>query len=367
MKKRNTVFLAFLLLFFTGCGGGGGGSSTVITQRDVSPYNENTLFYQQWYFAKDNAFYADNIIDDNANIHPWPTTQFAGRGVKVAIIDDALDTNHEDIKDGIVATFDVESRTSNVYPRSVDENHGTEVTGVALAGSNGLGISGIAPAAQIYFIRMPFNVNLTESMIIEAFAKAKEWGVDVVNCSWGSGNVSDAVRAAIVDLARNGRGGKGTVIVFAAGNGGDDGIGDPIGNDESSIPEVIAVGATNKFNQRTEYSNYGSELDVMAPGGEYIGITTTDRTGVDGNDPGNYVEYNSRSAFGGTSAAAPIITGVSALLLEADYNLTRIDVMRILEDNADKIDTSFCNYDTNGHSDYCGYGKVNVTRAIKGI
>ncbi|BBG66551.1 calcium-dependent protease precursor [Hydrogenimonas sp.] len=342
-------------------------SSQSVTQRSVAPYGSNPLYYQQWYFHKDDNFYAAYSIDPDANIHPWPTTEYAGRGVKIAIIDDALDIYHEDIKDGVIATYDAESGTSNVLPRNGEENHGTEVTGVAAATSNSLGISGIAPGAQIYFIRIPFNSSLTESMIIDAFQKAKDWGADVINCSWGSGDVSAPVAAAIRDVAINGRGGKGTIVVFAAGNGGDDGVGDPIGNDESGIEEVIAVGATNIFNERTRYSNYGPELDIMAPGGEYMGIATLDRTGSAGDDPGNYLTYNANNAFGGTSASAPIVTGVSALLLEADSNLTREQLVNLLESYADKIDFAQCSYDVNGHSDYCGYGKVNVLRVIQAL
>ncbi len=360
-----TLFIAAAILL-QGCGGGDGGS-VITRQRGVSAYTDNPLYYQQWYFGKNDTFYTDNGIDPDANIHPWPNIQYAGRGVKVAIIDDALDVYHEDLSGGIVATYDVQSGTTLVTPRSNTENHGTHVTGIAVASSNTLGISGIAPAAQIYFIRIPFTADLTESMVIDAFQKAKEWGVDVINCSWGSGDVSAPIEAAIRDVAINGRGGKGTVVVFAAGNGGDDEIGDLIGNDESGIDEVVAVGATNIYNQRTQYSNYGPQLDIMAPGGEYIGLTTLDRTGTAGDDQGNYLLYDSQEAFGGTSAAAPIVSGVAALLLEADSNLTRVDVINLLEKYADKIDTADCSYDINGHSDYCGYGKVNVLRTIQGM
>ncbi|WP_456403883.1 S8 family serine peptidase [Hydrogenimonas sp.] len=364
MRRMKHLLTAALLPFLFGCGGGG---DVAAVQRSVAPYSDNPLYYQQWYFAKNDTFYAGYGIDPDAHIHPWPSTEFAGRGVKVVIIDDALDIWHEDLQGAIVQTYDEASGTSDVTPRSAVENHGTEVTGIAAAGSNTLGISGIAPGAQIYFIRLPFDTAISDSMIVDAFERAKAWGADVINCSWGSGDVSDAVRAAIEDVAINGRGGKGTVVVFAAGNGGNDAIGDPIGNDESGIPEVIAVGATNIYNERTAYSNYGPELDLMAPGGEYLGLTTLDRMGSAGDDPGNYLPYNSQYAFGGTSAAAPIVTGVAALLLEADANLTRVEVMQTLQASADKIDSAQCSYDATGHSDYCGYGKVNVTRAILGL
>ena len=141
-----------------------------------------------------------------------------------------------------------------------------------------------------------------------------------------------------------------------------------MGNDESAIPEVLGIGATNKRNQRSKYSNYGPELDLMAPGGEYIGLTTLDPMGIMGDTDGNYIHYNNYYSFKGTSASAPVITGVVAQLLQADANLTREQVFDLLEKNADKIvnaDGNPCNYDTStGHSDHCGYGKVNVTNTI---
>jgi len=365
-------FLAIQLLL-QGCGSGGGDSTTSnssvtesnVLTRAVAPYTDNPLFGDQWYFYKNDEFYSYYGIDPDAHIHSLPTQTYTGRGVKVVVIDDALDITHEDLQGAVVYTYDAETKTTNVMPRSDDENHGTEVTGLIGANSNTIGISGIAPGAELYFIRLPFNQNISESMIIDAFYKAKEWGADVINCSWGSGDVSDPVKAVIEDVAKTGRNGKGTIIVFASGNGGFDEIGDPIGNDESGIAEVLAVSSTNIYNERTSYSNYGPELDLLAPGGEYLGLVTLDQMGVNGLVNGNYVPYYSYYTFAGTSASAPVVTGVVALLLEANRNLTREDVMKILEANADKVDTAQCNYDPiTGHSIYCGYGKVNVERSI---
>lgn len=373
-----TIFLA--LFIFQGCEGESLVSSIASTEpttstdssvettgRSVAPYSDNPLLPQQWYFIKDDTFYHTYNINADAHIHPWSTQAYTGRGVKVVVIDDALDTDHEDLQGAVVKTYDLETKTADVHPRNNSETHGTAVTGLIGASSNSVGISGIAPGAELYFIRLPFNSTISDSVIVEAFQKAKEWGADVVNCSWGTGNVSDAVKSAIIDLAQNGRNGKGTIIVFASGNGGIDEIGDPIGNDESGIDEVLAVSATNIYNQRTAYSNYGPQLDLVAPGGEYMGLATLDVMGYAGADMGNYIEYDSSEGFVGTSAAAPVVTAVIAMLLEANSDLTREEVIRILESNADKIDPAQCTYDFNGHSDYCGYGKVNIKRAITAV
>ncbi len=377
IRLKIIISLMLAALFNIGCGSGGSVDSvvTVCTQQsydkanlppkpDATSFNTNPLYSQQWAVHYDYTFYRNNGIDSEASVHMDGDHNFLGRSVKVVIIDDALDVAHEDIAGSVAGTYNVRTNTSDVLPDSPELNHGTEVTGIIAALNNNIGLVGVAPGAEIYFVRLPFGNNISISEIVEAFEKAKEWGADVINCSWGSGNVDDAVRAAIVDLATNGRGGKGAVVVFAAGNGGDDAIGDPIGNDESGIPEVLAVGATNIYNERTAYSNYGPQLDLMAPGGEYYGITTTDRSGQDGDSSGDYLEYNSQLAFGGTSAAAPIVSGIAALLLEANPSLTREDVFDAMMCNADKIGPYA--YE-NGRNDYYGYGKVNTNNSLNAV
>jgi subtilisin family serine protease len=160
-------------------------------------------------------------------------------------------------------------------------------------------------------------------------------------------------------LANNGRDGKGTIIVFAVGNDDID-----MGNDESAIPEVISAGATDKNNLRVAYSNHGQYLDLMAPGGNNIGITTLDAMGDRGKSSvtENYLLYNDSNMFFGTSASAPIVTGVTALILEKNPNLTRVEVENILKNSSDKIGSIVY---TNGRNDYYGYGKINLNKAME--
>ena len=371
-----SAFASMLIavLFLPGCGGGGSGSSFSDKACTLQEYNttalpplpgitvvaDNPLYYQQWAIHRDTFFYYANDIDDEASIHMSEEHRFLGRGVKIAVIDDGLDVDHEDLVGAVVATYDVETGETDVRPTRDTQNHGTEVTGLIAARNNDVGLLGVAPEAEIYFIRLPFNRSISTFEIVEAFEKAKEWGVDVINCSWGSGDVDPAVRDIIADLATHGRDGKGTVIVFAAGNEDE-----PIGRDEASLDEVIAVGATNRKNVRSSYSNYGESLDIMAPGGEHIGLTTLDqmgRAGMSSLDP-DYLEFDDpENAFGGTSASAPIVTGVVALLLEANPNLTRENVQNALACSADKI--GGIPYGEDGFNEYYGYGKVNVKRAI---
>lgn len=128
-------------------------------------------------------------------------------------------------------------------------------------------------------------------------------------------------------------------------------------------PDVIAVGASAEFDYRSDFSQFGSDLDVVAPGsGGLLGITTTDRTGVNGYDPSDYT-----SDFGGTSAATPITAGTVALLLSRHPDLTSAQARTLLRMTADKVGRVV--YDggqagCGGVNDYYGYGRINAGRLL---
>ncbi len=311
--------------------------------------------YQQWYIEHNTTFYNQNGIDSDAGIHADNFLGlYTGNGVKIAVIDDGLDIYHEDLSGAIIDTYDSATGGKDVSQNTQYDSHGTEVTGIVGSRVNLKGIHGIASKSQIIFIK--YQSRMTDSEIIDLFDKADKFGADIISCSWGTGDVSDAVKSKIVDLANNGRGGKGTVIVFASGNKNKD-----MENDESAIPEVISVGSTDKYNERASYSNYGVNLDVMAPGGEYTGITTLDVSGADGINGSGYVLYDDPEYFIGTSASTPIVSGVVALMLEKNPNLTRVEVENILKNSSDKIGN--ISY-VDGRNDYYGYGKINLTNIM---
>jgi subtilisin family serine protease len=153
---------------------------------------------------------------------------------------------------------------------------------------------------------------------IEILNKANSFNPDIVNCSWGTYNVSQSVKEKIQDMATKGRGGKGIIFIWAVGNNQKN-----IQGDESAINEVIAVGSTNKNNERAYYSNYGNELDILAPGGDYdLGITTLDDMGNSGIGviENNYILPTNSNTFDGTSASAPIVSAIVAILLKLFVN-----------------------------------------------
>ena len=356
MNHFKILTLVLLMVLISACGGGG--SSETKEKPSLSKNINEPYFYQQWYLEKNETFYKENRIDSEASIHFGNTYHYTGKGVKVAVIDDGLDITHPELNGSIIATYDVTTKTANVAHFSMREHHGTSTTGIITANDNGIGIKGVASESQIIFLK--HREGMSDSETIELFLKAKEFGADIINCSWGTYDVSESVKEVIQDLATNGREGKGIIIIFATGNDGQD-----MGNDESAIPEVIAVGSSDKENLRAWYSNYGEYIDVLAPGGNLdLGITTLDDMGENGiaTLDDDYLLANDENSFVGTSASAPIVSGVIALMLEKNPNMTRDEVAKALHDKSDKIGT--LDY-VDGFNEYYGYGKINVGRLLE--
>lgn len=336
----------------------GGKAEQVVTVKvlDIKEYEvqDEPYIAQQWHIFKDKVFYTNKNINEYAHINAGDVLErYTGKGIKIAVIDDGLDITHEDLKGAVVDTFDINTATANVAHANHTDYHGTAVTGIVAARLNGVGVKGIASNAEIIFLK--YKEGMSDSETIELFLKAEQLGAQVINCSWGTYDVSQAVKETIQYLAINGRQGKGIPIVFASGNNDLD-----MRNDESAIPEVISVGATDKNNLRASYSNYGEYLDVMAPGGgNVLGITTLDNMNENGvaTIDENYILPSDIKPFIGTSAAAPIVTGVIALMLEENPDLTRAEIETLLKNTSDKI--GYYNY-VDGRNDYYGAGKVNL-------
>jgi subtilisin family serine protease len=126
----------------------------------------------------------------------------------------------------------------------------------------------------------------------------------------------------------------------------------------ASHPDTIAVGASTEYDYRSDYSCYGPGLDFVAPStGGLKYIATTDRTGMDGFDPGNYTDF-----FGGTSASAPISAGVAALMLSKNTNLTADRIRSIMQRSCTKIGP--VQYNGIGWNQYYGYGLINAQYAV---
>jgi len=304
-------------------------------------------------------------------------------GVIIAVIDDGVEFSHEDLQgDKFVPGYDFYDNDSD--PSAVPSNedfHGTAVIGVAAAnGNNGTGITGIAPGCRVMPIRL-IGGETSDEQDSKAIHWAAENGAWIISNSWGppDGNpfipgdevvypLPDIVRAAIDYAADEGRGGKGCVIFWAAGNGNE-----PVGYDGyASYEKVIAVGACDARGIRSYYSDYGPELDICAPsdGGTSPWIWTLDLMGSNGYNSGSSfygdASGNYTNNFGGTSSAAPLAAGVGALLLSCEPYLTREEIQERLQRTADRVDLAHANYDLSGRSVFYGYGRVNAFSALTG-
>ncbi len=260
-----------------------------------------------------------------------------GAGIRIGIVDDGLQTAHPDLVANVDTTNDKDwnGGDSDPNPGSRD-NHGTSCAGnVAAKGNNSLGVSGTAPDATLVGMRL-ISAATTDAQEAEAMAYLPNL-IQILSNSWGPDDTGDIVEgpqpltlAALETAATSGRGGKGTIILWAGGNGGDVGDNSNYDGYANSI-YTIAIGALDSSGSRSYYSEPGSNVVVCAPSDGVLGITTVDRTGTSGyNTASSASGGDYANDFGGTSSATPTAAGVVALLLEKNPNLGWRDVQEIL-------------------------------------
>jgi subtilisin family serine protease len=339
------------------------------------------VFAQQWHLGERTI--DGQVINAHANVQSaWELSQ--GENITIAVIDDGIDIEHEEFKSPgkIVSPRDATRGTNNPRPGKRGD-HGTACAGVACADGNH-GAAGVAPRARLMPIRLASA--LGSQAEANAFVWAASHGADIISCSWGPTDgewwvpddplhrrkvpLPDSTRLAIDWVVANGRGGKGCVVIFAAGNGNE-----PVDNDGyASYPKVIAVAACNDQGTRSAYSDYGKAIWCAFPSshGEPSltpGIWTTDRSGAAGYNPGlpamGDKEGRYTNDFGGTSSAAPGVAGVVALMLSKNPSLRWDEVRNLLKDCCDRIDPKRGKYNSSGHSRWFGYGRVNARRAVE--
>jgi proprotein convertase subtilisin/kexin type 2 len=344
---------------------GAGGESTESTQVNATPRAvvaiNDPLFADQWHLRNRGQSGANGVTgkaDEDINVQQaW--ISYKGTGVRIAVVDDGLEIAHEDLASNVVAGQSYNYVTSTTDPTNlstdIESGHGTSVAGIATAtDSNSLGGSGVAPRASLvgYNLLQNFTLgNIVNSMI----RNAKDVGVS--SNSWGAPDglglyfPSPSLWTASIDTGlAAGRSGKGTIYVWAAGNGRGGSAACPFCSDDSNYDGqanyhgVVAVAAVNDQGEQSSYSESGANLWVSAPGGEFCSshaITTTDRTGAVGINATGLNDYSSSAlnytkCMNGTSAATPVVAGVVALILEANPNLGWRDVKSILAQTARK-------------------------------
>ncbi len=286
-----------------------------------------------WHLKADTDYRFDSYnptLDINLG-NVWETTK--GDGVTVAVVDGTWEGTHEDIRDN------VDSARSKYWNGFTGENtnssapyHGTAVAGIIGARDNTVGGRGVAPRAKL----VNYNILDGFSFSREADAMTRNMQtVAVYNMSYGSFDKENlyrssyAWRQAVEQGIAKGMGGKGVSYVKAAGNGAyTAGGGWATLEEENNHRGVISVCAANSQGGSSYYSENGPSLWVCAPSS-------------DGTKPGILAPIGKKDyilRFSGTSAAAPIVSGVIALMRSANTNLTWRDVKVILANTAQKND-----------------------------
>ena len=311
----------------------------------VSTSYSDPLFGCQWHL--DNTGQGQGTSGEDINVTPVWAEGNMGEGITVAVVDDGLDPDHEDLRGNVntAMSHDYQGRNQLLRP---DETHGTQVAGIIAGRDNNLGMRGVAPRATLY----SYNF-LAEQATLENVVDALTRNMDTVavsNNSWGPySRNAYSLMPAFYELALDagvsrGYGGKGVFYVFSAGN---EGVGWGYSNhdEQGNYYAVTSVCAVNDQGVRPLYSERGSNLWVCAPSSDDRTLRP-DRQQI--STTANYSRYTGR--FGGTSAAAPQVAGVAALVRKANETLTWRDVKVVLAASARQNHPTDPDWDQNPNS-----------------
>ena len=366
----------------------------VILGRYLTPKVQpnDPLLPQQWTLK--NTGQSGGTPGADANVFPIWESGRHGEDVVISIVDDGVESAHPDLTDRIVpqAGYDYRDQDSQPEPEGANgvdaegkpaaDSHGTAVAGVAAAsGNNGIGVAGAAYAARLVPIRL-IGGNAGDDQEAKAMAHRLDL-VHISNNSWGADDDGKTItapgplmKAALDTALSQGRGGLGTIFVWSAGNGGNEQ--DNANNDGyANHPGTIAVGALNDLGHRADYSEPGACLIVSAPSGNdksrLPGSFTTDLLGERGYNradvESDIAEIDYTSTFNGTSSAAPLVSGVVALMLQANPKLGWRDVQEVLIRSAAMAQPENPGWFTNSakirFNHEFGAGRVDASAAVQ--
>ncbi|NHC42788.1 S8 family serine peptidase [Bacillus sp. MM2020_1] len=256
----------------------------------------------------------------------WAKTK-GSSNITVAVIDGGVQKDHPELRGKIVSPYNTLTGNANYTP----DEHATHVAGIIAASFNKRGIAGIAPNVKI----MPINVFDSQGASIYNVALALKYAADhhadVVNMSLGSESYS-----YLLDYYASYARSKGVVLVAAAGNSDT-----YIPMYPAALPGVISVSATDSNDRITSFSNYGGSIDLAAPGQSIYSTIS-----------GSSYQY-----MNGTSMAAPVVTGVAALVRSKNPFLTPSQVENILM-------KSTADLGNRGWDSYYGYGRIDAYKAV---
>lgn len=351
---------------------------------DINCTNSNPFFSSQW--GHNNTGQSGGTAGIDINFCQANNITSGSSDIIVAVVDVGVELTHPDLVNNIISGYDAPSNSSGGAPGASSiygiSPHGTNCAGIIAAEDNNIGVVGVAPDCKILPCRAVFQMTQTSEWLANSIDFATNNNADVISNSWSGGSDNALINDAISNALDNGRGGLGCVVVFSTGNS--DGA---VAYPTNSNPRILAVGANDRCGVRSGRidivpnscdpwgpnskpgSQYGKELDVVAPG---TNVYTTDISGVSGYTSGNY-----NPSYGGTSSACPYVAGIAALVLSLNPCLTEAEVRYHIESSATTIRTdlysySFVSYPNEPEwdrtlkdwNDEVGYGLVNTHGAL---
>jgi thermitase len=249
----------------------------------------------------------------------------------IAIVDTGVDLNHADLAGKFVPGYDF---VNNDAVAQDDQGHGTHCAGIAAAiGNNGRDIAGMDWNAKIMPIKVLNSAGSGyTSNIINGVRWAADRGAHVISMSLGGGGYSQAFQDVI-----NYAYGKGAIIVAAAGNSNTSAVSYPAG-----YSNVVSVASTAENGTRSSFSNYGSWVDVAAPGSNILSLRNGGGT----------------TTMSGTSMATPLVAGLASLAWSKNTGYSNTTVINRIFNTTDKI---------SGTGTYWVHGQVNAYKAVNGF
>ncbi|MFC3478064.1 S8 family serine peptidase [Halobacterium litoreum] len=305
-----------------------------LERADAVKYVEENVELQAQ-VAPNDPRYGDQYADQQVNApEAWDVT-FGDSGVTIGVVDQGVKYDHPDLDgnmDGSVSNYgrDFVDDDSDPYPDVLaDEYHGTHVAGISAAETdNGEGVTGIGNSSVLSGRALSEQGSGSTADIADAVTWAADQGADVVNLSLGGGGYTDTMKNAVSYATNNG-----ALVVAAAGNDGQGSVSYP-----AAYSECLAVSALDPDETLASYSNYGSDIELAAPGTNVLSTWTDD--GYD--------------KISGTSMATPVVAGVAGLTL-AQYDLTNAELRSHLKATAVDVGLS---------SDQQGSGRVDAGNAV---
>jgi proprotein convertase subtilisin/kexin type 2 len=340
------------------------------------------LFSSQWHLSQASGY-------DAGVITPW-NDGILGEGVTVAVVDDGMETGHEDLCGNISAVKSYNYLKNSLDPGHyyLDSGHGTSVAGIIAAQSNNnVGLRGASPKAKLTARNILELTTIGSSVIADAMTRDIA-SIYISNNSWGASDgtglysdefASSLWQSAIESGITSGRNGLGTIYTWAAGNGATNSINQIVDNSnydgQANFHGVLSICGVGSDDKKAFYSENGANLWVCSHtmGDDFLGISTTDRSGESGGNNStrttNFSNRSYRNDFNGTSSSAPLAAGVIALLMSKYPDLSWRDVREILAFSARKNDSSDTDWTTNGANlninHKYGFGTIHANDAIQ--